>query len=166
MKKLVFTFMAFFVMCMASLAMVSCSDDEKDKDDKKTQEELLIGKWVLTHFEGKDSDGNTLEGDKENEDYPISEEVDVIEFDEDGSCHNYSKVLINDKVDYDWDNYGEWSLQGTSLTLLFDGRKNKTVKLTQLTSNILTFEYEGQYIDYDTGETVFYYDCYTYQKVD
>lgn len=149
-------------MC-STLMVVSCSDD-KDSDDKELNEELLIGKWVLTHFEGKDSDGNTLEGDKENEDYPISEEYDVIELYEDGTCHNYCKPF--EDGGYDWNNYGEWNLQGTSLTLFFESKKNKTVKLIQLTSDILIFAYEGKYIDYDTKETITYYDCYTYQKVD
>lgn len=155
-------FMAFFVMCMASLAMVSCGDDEKDKDDKKTQEELLIGKWVLTYIECKDSEGNSIGGDKENGYIPISEEYDVIEFNEDGTCHNYAKF----NGGYDWNNYGEWNLKGTSFTLCFDGDENKTVELIQLTSDILTIKYEGQYIDYDTKETIIYYDSYTYQKVD
>lgn len=144
-------------MC-STLMVVSCSDD-KDKDDKKIQKEMLIGKWVLTHYEYEDSTG-----DKDVDDYLISEEEDVIEFRKDGICHNYCAPF--EDGGYDWNNYGEWNLQETSLTLFFQSQENKTVKLIQLTSDILIFEYEDQSIDYDTGEIVICYEFYTYQKVD
>ena len=35
---------------MASLALVSCSDDDDEKDDSQVDKSVLIGKWVLTNY--------------------------------------------------------------------------------------------------------------------
>ncbi|WP_278630095.1 DUF5004 domain-containing protein [Parabacteroides goldsteinii] len=136
MKKYVFTIAAFFVMCMASLAMVSCSDD--DKEDSKTDESLLIGKWALSNLIYED------ESETETDSFETSEEADVIIFNEDGTCRNYCKP--NDQAGpgidpYDWNDYGEWKLvNSTSLKLLFYGEGQQTVKVLKMTASTLSFE--------------------------
>ena len=42
MKKYLFSFVAFFVMCMASLALVSCGDD-----DEESGSDSIVGSWVV-----------------------------------------------------------------------------------------------------------------------
>lgn len=157
MKKQVFTFMTFFVMCM-TLMMISCSDDDKDKDDEKASEEILIGKWVLVH--------SVYENDTEFEedDDDVSKENDVIVFENEGVCHNYCKIAnVAPGIDpYDWNDYGKWKfMDNSSLRLLFYGEGQQIVKVLKLTSTILSFECT---IDYKDGEIGHY--TMTYQKVD
>lgn len=79
-------------MCMASLAMVSCSDDD-EKDDSEVQKSELVGKWVLTNLITE------YGGETDTESFKVSEEADVIIFNEDGTCRNYAKW----GNEYDWD---------------------------------------------------------------
>lgn len=153
MKKHVFTFMAFFVICM-SFIMVSCSDDENDKD-KEAREEMLIGKWVMTYCFYEDED------EEEDRDYDISEEYDVIILREDGVCRNYCKSF--DNISYDWNDYGEWAVMNDNkLKLLFYGEGENIVTINRLTETTLSFELNG--IDEDDGMPYTY--KITYKKVD
>lgn len=155
MKKYVFTFVAFFVMCMASLAMVSCSDD--DDDDPQVDKSTLVGKWVLTNLAYED------ESENESDSFKVSEESDVILLNEDGSCRNYCKPYdqAGPGTDpYDWNDYGEWELiNSTSLKLLFYGEGQQTVKVLKMTATTLSFECSLK----DDGEVYKY--TMTYQKV-
>lgn len=152
MKKHVFIFMAFFVMC-STLMMVSCSDDDKGENDKKS---FLIGKWVLVYSYYEDEHGSIFE-----DEYLVSEEEDVIVFKEDGVCRNYLKN--NDTV-YERDDYGEWKLVDDSyLKLLFDGEGQQIVTISELTQTSLTFEYNDG-IDEYIG--IKYKMIMRYQKVD
>lgn len=151
MKKYVFTFVAFFVMCMASLAMVSCSDD--DDDDPQVDKSTLVGKWVLTNLVYED------ENENESDSFKVSEEVDVILLNEDGSCRNYCFIAEYD--DYDWDDKGNWSLSDdTTLKLLFYGEGQQTVKVLKMTATTLSFECS---LKDDEGDAYKY--TATYQKV-
>ena len=148
MKKYLFSFVAFFVMCMASLAMVSCSDD--DKDDSQVEKSALVGKWVLTNLIYEDA------SETDSETFNVSEEADVVLLNEDGSCRNYSKV--GDL--YDWDDKGNWSLSDdTTLKLLFYGEGQQTVKVLKMTATTLSFECSLE----DERDTYKY--TATYQKV-
>lgn len=151
MKKYVFTFAAFFVMCMASLAMVSCSDDDDDKDNSETQKSVLIGKWAMTNLISE------YDGETDTESFEVSEEYDVIIFNEDGTCRNYAKI---GEDQYDWDDKGSWNLSNeTTLKLLFYGVGQQTVKVLKLTATTLSFEATVT----DEGDTYKY--TATYQKV-
>lgn len=144
--------MAFFVMC-STLMMVSCSDDDKGENDKKS---FLIGKWVLVYSYYEDEHGSIFE-----DEYLVSEEEDVIVFKEDGVCRNYLKN--NDTV-YERDDYGEWKLVDDSyLKLLFDGEGQQIVTISELTQTSLTFEYNDG-IDEYIG--IKYKMIMRYQKVD
>jgi len=152
MKKHVFTFMTFFVVCM-TLMMVSCSDDDKNKDDKKS---FLIGKWVLVYSYYETEYGSIFEDES-----LVSEEEDVIVFKEDGVCRNYFKI---DDTVYDWDDYGEWELVDDSyLKLLFYGEGQQIVTISELTQTYLTFEYNDGIDEYNGTK---YKMIMRYQKVD
>ena len=152
MKKHVFTFMTFFVVCM-TLMMVSCSDD-----DKELSEEILVGKWVMIRYECED---NT--GDKEIKKYSISDEYDIVELYEDGTCHNYCKLI--DESIYHWDNYGKWILKDDKLTLLYWGfGEEYEVQIIQLSSSLITIEHS--FIDDKGPETLLGTETFTYQKID
>lgn len=153
MKKHVLTFVAFFVMCMASLAMVSCSDDD-DKDDSQVDKSALVGKWVLTNLIEEDESGTDTDS------FEVSEEADVILLNEDGSCRNYCEVLMNGKIEYDWDDKGSWILSdNTTLKLLFYGEGQQTVKVLKMTDTTLSFECSITDDEYSYKYTA------TYQKV-
>lgn len=151
MNKYVFMFVTFFVMLMA-LIMVSCSDDDKEKDDIKS---FLIGKWVLVYSYYEDEYGSIFEDES-----LVSEEEDVIVFKEDGVCRNYLK----DETVYVWDDYGEWKLVDDSyLRLLFYDSGQQIVSIIELTQTSLTFEYNDG-IDENNG--IKYKMIMRYQKVD
>lgn len=135
-------------MCMASLAMVSCSDDD-EKDDSEVQKSELVGKWVLTNLITE------YGGETDTESFKVSEEADVIIFNEDGTCRNYAKW----GNDYDWDDKGNWNLSDTTLKLLFYGEGQQTAKVLKMTATTLSFECSVT----DEGETYKY--TATYQKV-
>ena len=129
--------------------MVSCSDDD-DKDDPQVDKSVLIGKWVLTNLIEEDESGTDTDS------FKTTEEVDVIIFNEDGTCRNYSKV--GDL--YDWDDKGIWNLSAnTTLKLLFYGEGQQTVKVLKMTATTLSFECS---LSYD-GEAYKY--TATYEKV-
>lgn len=152
MKKHVFTFMAFFVICMSSLALFSCNDND---DDKKIDDEILIGKWVLIEYTYESENGSY------KDEYPIYEEEDVIVFKKSGVCHNYCYIKSLD--DYDWNDYGEWeSINNSSIKLLFYGEGEQIVTILNLTETILSFE--CNVIDEDDG-TFSKYEM-TYQRID
>lgn len=146
MKKHVFTFVAFFVMCMASLDLVSCSDD--DKDDSQVDKSILVGKWVMINLVEEYGD-ETL-----SYSFDVSEEEDIVLFNENGSCFNY-----NDKG---WFDKGNWSLSDTTLKLLFYGEGQQTVKILKMTETIFTFEC---LLENEKKEGEFFKCTATYQKV-
>ena len=53
-------------MCMASLALVSCSDDDDEKDDSQVDKSVLIGKWVLTNYTDEYTEDGKTETDTES----------------------------------------------------------------------------------------------------
>lgn len=141
---------------MASLALVSCSDDDDEKDDSQVDKSVLIGKWVLTNYTDEYTEDGKTETDTES--YEVSDEEDVILFNEDGSCQNYCKYGDDD---YDWNDKGSWSLvDKTTLKLLFFGEGQQTAKILKLTETTLSFE---STVDYGDGSVSKY--TATYQKV-
>lgn len=154
MKKYVFKFMTFFVMCMTSLIIISCSDNE---DDYQVDKSSLVGKWVLINLVYE------VESENDSDSYDVSEEVDVILLNEDGSCRNYCKPIEQAApgIDpYDWNDYGEWDLVNSiSLKLLFYGEGQQIVKVLKMTTTTLSFECSLS----SEGETYKY--TATYKKV-
>lgn len=138
---------------MASLALVSCSDDD-EKDDSSEEKTSLVGKWVLTNLAYVDEADAS---ENETKSFDVSKEADVILFNEGGTCRNYSKV----GDDYDWDDKGSWSLSDTTLKLLFYGEGQQTAKVLKMTATTLSFE--CSITDEEYGN---YKYTMTYQKVE
>ena len=147
-------FYLFALICSMSL-FTACSDDDDEKDDSQVDKSVLIGKWVLTNYTDEYTEDGKTETDTES--CEVADEVDVILFNEDGSCQNYAKV----GDDYDWNDKGSWSLvDKTTLKLLFFGEGQQTAKILKLTETTLSFE---STVDYGDGSVSKY--TATYQKV-
>lgn len=153
MKKYVVPLITLFSLLLI-FSVTSCSKDgnKDEEEDQSYDESVLVGKWVQTHSIYEDE-----EGEYDDNKYKVSEEADVIEFMADGSCNNYS--YVQSIHEFDWDDQGDWNLRGNRLSLLYECQGQRTVKVTQLTSSILSFEDEG----IDDG--IKYKFTMTYQKV-
>lgn len=165
-------------MVSLSLFFWSCGDDDPGKDpeipETSVLEELLIGKWDLAKMETYYDNGEIFVNSyDEVVDYDQLE-YEVIVFNEDGTCRNYS--CYSKDLDYwkecgydgqgrifDWDDKGKWEfLDQDRLVLLFYGEGRQEVRLLELTDEILSFEC---YVEDEDGDEA--YNCnyrMTYRK--
>lgn len=142
MKKQVVSMMtACMLMFLFSLAVVSCSDDEKE--DPSSQEANLIGTWVLVHDEGYEM----YKGKKDEYDntYTVSEKAWTREFHADGTFSAYDEEIKDE---------GTWKKDGNTLIITTAGDEEK--------EKILTLDASRLVVESGTSD---WYDKSTYQKI-
>ena len=136
-----FKFMAFAMIAVFSLAFVSCSDDDDDID--KAQ---LVGKWINTKVEWKDSESSDSETYDDDRRYLI--------LDSDGTGMVNPDNLFENEID----DIFNWKVSGNKLTILESDGDKEVYKITRITNNELVLRWD----DNEDGYTVV--EIHTFKK--
>lgn len=124
-------------MMLMLVAFAACSDDDEKKESEQSiQKESLLGKWVMSKYVYIE------DGETESEEFPTSEEFDVLVYNSDGTCRNYAWMSTGE---YDYDHTDRWTLEGNLLTTPCLGDSADTWTVVQFNGKTMTIEvsFEG-----------------------